>query len=190
MFQGVDIRERGSGSMGATNVLRTLGLKLSLMVFLLDLMKGFGAVLFARWLAYSSIGGFDWLRPIPNGALVEVSAAIAAALGHNWPVYVRFRGGKGVATSLGALAALSPPSGALAFLAGIVAIVISRYASVGSIIGASTGLLGIVVLSPWLNHPWEYMAFGFMAMALILVRHSANLQRLAKGEEPQIRLSP
>ena len=189
--QGVDIRHQGSGSMGATNVLRTLGLRLSLVVFLLDLLKGVVAVLFARWLASGAlISGYPLFEPLPNTATAEVAAGLAAAMGHNWPLYVRFRGGKGVATSLGALLAISPLTGTVAFLVGILTIAVSRYASVGSMVGAAAGVAGLVALHFWIGYPWHYVAYGLMALALILVRHGANLQRLAKGTEPRVSLTP
>ena len=129
---GVDVRQYGSGSTGTTNVLRTVGRRAAVAVLLLDMGKSVVAVLLARLLTDS------------DG--VEVATALAAIAGHIWPVFAGFRGGKGISVGWSALFVLSPISGLVATLVGVPVIAVSRYVSLGSIIGSSLSLGMLVKL--------------------------------------------
>ncbi|MHB8619387.1 MAG: glycerol-3-phosphate 1-O-acyltransferase PlsY [Chloroflexota bacterium] len=172
--QGVDVRAHGSGKMGATNVLRTLGPKASAAVMVCDISKGAAAV------------GIALL--VQHGIGAEVAAGIAAILGHIFPVFVGFRGGRGVATSLGALLVINPLVGMLGLIIGLAVIARSRLASLGSLAGALVALLFMVGL--FLNRletllPVIYCLLAFLILALA---HRDNIQRLADGTERKIQL--
>ncbi len=173
-LRGVDIREYGSGKPGATNVLRTLGPKFGILVLLGDVAKGAVPVLAARFL----LG--------PGG---EVAAGVAAIVGHNWPVYLKFQGGRGVSTSLGALAAMSWPISLLAPVClAVFAIVValSRYVSLGSMSGGVTAAVGTAPLVAMGQAGVVYLVFGLVAAGLILVQHRDNISRLLAGTERKL----
>jgi acyl-phosphate glycerol 3-phosphate acyltransferase len=180
--RGIDIRTVGSGNIGATNVGRTLGFRFFVLVFVLDLLKGFlPAVGFPR-LAEGMTGHAS--------PALGVLAALAAILGHNFPIYLRFRGGKGVATSLGALLALDPVA-ALSSAAGFgVSMLLVRMVSVSSLLG---GAVFAVVHFARTAHPRDrdqiamsLLTFGLLA--LLVVRHRKNLARVWAGTEPKVAL--
>jgi len=168
VFKQEDIREQGSGNIGATNVLRSGAKGLGVATLLLDLLKGLTAVLIARHLA-------------PDNYDVAVVAAVAAVLGHVFPVWLAFRGGKGVATALGVFLALTWPSALGAFLVFALIFALSRYVSLSSILAA----LAMPVLAFYFVRPWTHlMAFGFLFLPLLVIaKHHANIQRLVSGTE-------
>ena len=174
---GVDVREYGSGKSGTTNVLRTLGLKVGIAAFVLDIAKGVIPVLVVR-LALSSLG---------HGG--EVAAALAAVVGHNWPLYTKFRGGRGGATSLGGLAAMSWPVSLLAplcFAVFVILLSLFRYASLATM-SASMGVLVAVILWVALGGlPAIYLAFGILGPILIIFQHRDNIARLLTGTERKL----
>lgn len=170
----VDIRELGSGKTGATNVLRTAGRKAAVLVVALDLGKGALAVFLAGLI-------------LDNNYLVaQVAAAVAAMVGHIWPVFLKFRGGRGVATFFGGLAALSPAAaifGGIILLAGIG---LTRFASVGSIAGSVGTCAVLVPLTIWNGSPVEYLVYALVGATLIIVMHRDNIGRLVSGTERKI----
>lgn len=170
---GKDIRKSGSGNIGATNTFRTVGPLAGIVTLLLDGLKGAVPVLlFPALLRYSGIA------PETTGVLF----GIAAFCGHVWPVYLRFKGGKGVATALGVLLALAPYAVLTAFAAAVLTIALSRMVSLGSLLGT------IVFLSSyWLYYsdPQIYSGAVFIAF-IIIIRHKANIQRLLKGKENRL----
>jgi glycerol-3-phosphate acyltransferase PlsY len=178
---GIDIRTVGSGNVGATNVGRVMGLRYFWLVFTLDLAKG----LLPTWGFPRAVAALTG-RPAPPD--LAVLAALAAILGHNFPVYLRFKGGKGVATSLGALLALDPVA-SLASAAGfVVALVACRYVSVSSLFG---GLVFVAVHFWRVDSAWSrgQRAMSLMTVALLVllfVRHRKNLARIAAGTEPKV----
>ena len=131
--RGIDVRSYGSGNTGMTNVLRTAGIAPGLLVLALDLGKGIAPVLLVRAIE-------------PSPAL-EVTAALAALVGHNWSVFIRFHGGKGTATGLGTVFAISPAAGLIVMLVSLPPLVVSRYVSLGSIMGATSALASIAGLA-------------------------------------------
>ncbi len=169
LVRGVDLREVGSGNLGAANVFRSLGRGIGIAVMAADIGKGVAAVLIARALTDD---------PWP------VIAAGAAVLGHVFPVWLRFRGGKGVAVGAGAIIGLMPLMSLV--LVGIWALVVvtTRYTSLASI----TSALAATPLAWAFGYPWSYVLFAALAAALVLVRHRANFGRLARGQESRIDL--
>jgi glycerol-3-phosphate acyltransferase PlsY len=162
-----DIRSIGSGNIGATNVLRTGNKKLALATLLLDGAKGAVAVFLARWF---------FLAP-----LLPVIAGAAAFVGHIFPVWLKFKGGKGVATALGTWLALAWPIGVLACLTWLIIAVIFRYSSLSALLAVALA----PVYAIWLGTP-ALIWFGIGVAILCWIRHHENIRRLLKGEEPKI----
>lgn len=165
----IDIRKHGSGNAGATNTLRILGIGPALFVLGLDVAKGIAAVWICVWL-----GGEGWHLPF---------AGMAAILGHNWPVFYGFRGGKGVATTIGVFATLFFLPSLYVGIFAILLIVIFRFVSLGS--------LFFMVAAPILtlftgSYPISYFYFGCVITVLALWRHRTNIARLLKGTESKI----
>ncbi len=165
---GRDIRKEGSGNIGASNVFRVAGPAAGAIVLVLDMLKGAAPVLVARRLAF--------------GPASIVAVGIAAIAGHNWSVFLRGRGGKGVATSYGVLLALSPPAGEIAAGIWIVIAVVTHYASLASLLGVLS-----VPFVMWIaREPVEYLVFGVIVVVFAFYRHRDNIGRLRRGEELRI----
>ena len=175
LARGVDVRQHGSGNLGATNVYRTLGPALGWTVFLLDAGKGVLAVLLTR-----VIGGPDF--PGGSGSAGMVGA-VAAVLGHAFTPFAGFKGGKGAATAAGAMIALAPRPSALCLVCFLVAALWSKRISVGSITAAVT-LPIFLWLLPWAWSGKSASVAGSLVALFILVRHIPNMKRLAAGTEP------
>lgn len=172
--RGVDIRRVGSGNTGATNVARAIGTGPGLLVALFDGLKGVLAVLLARLFVHDPA--------------VEALCGALAVLGHNFSVFLRFRGGKGVATSLGTVIAINPVVGLGALMIGGTCIGLTRFVSAGSIVGAvATSVLALVLRVP----VWELAAVLFLS-ALLIWQHRDNIKRLQAGAERRFgeRLQP
>lgn len=180
----VDIRKHGSGSTGATNVLRTVGLKAAGLVFVADMAKGSAAVLAAAWI----VGG----KTLAVGGLVfdaqaaQVLAAVFAILGHSWPVFLGFRGGKGVATFFGGLLTLSPLVGVISGCVTLIVIALSRYVSLGSILGTACAPFILLPLAYLGWQPENYLVYALPSMAVIVLRHRENILRLLNGTERKL----
>ena len=180
----VDVREYGSGKTGATNVLRTAGRKSALLVIVLDILKGVMAVVFAGLIVgseYLAVGGIGF-----GSMVAQVLAALAAIVGHNWSVFLKFKGGRGVATFFGGLVALCPPA---ALLGGEIAIIgagLTKVASVGSIAGAVGSYAVLVPLTVMNGFPIEYIFYALIGAIIILVMHRDNIARLLAGKERQL----
>ncbi len=177
LVKGVDIRSYGSGSTGATNVLRTLGPRAGALVLAIDMAKGAGAAAIAKW------------GLLPNSDLALALAGTLAVVGHTWPIFARFRGGKGVATGLGVLFVLWWPVGLTAFAGAIIAR-ITGFVSIGSLMGTVAGLTFLAVLIAVGRFPIEYLWFAIPVTALIFARHAANIKRLIKGTESRLDTKP
>jgi len=177
LTRGIDVRDYGSGSMGMANVLRTVGARAGVLVFLADLAKGAAAVAFA-WLIFASLPAMV--------AWGQVAGGVAAVIGHSWPVYVGFRGGRGVTTGFGALLMIAWPVGLICFAIFLIVVALSRYVSLGSMLA---GVSVLVVMIPFvlLNlEPFAYLVYGLIVAPLIIFRHRGNIQRLLSGTEPKI----
>jgi glycerol-3-phosphate acyltransferase PlsY len=164
---GVDIRRHGSGNIGATNVLRTLGPAAGVLTLLGDVAKGYAAV----WVAGTLGGTPAWVGP----------GAVAAVAGNCWPVFLRFRGGKGVATGLGAFLAAAPWAVAPAAVVWAALAALTRLVSLASI--AACGSLAVAA---WLAYPPAIALAATTVAAVIIVRHRANIQRLLAGTESRL----
>ena len=170
--RGLDIRDHGSGRTGMSNVLRTAGGRVAAAVLLLDLSKGMLVVLLSREL----IG--------TTGA--EVFAGLLALIGHNWPVFLNFRGGRGIATGLGGLSVMAPIPAAIAAAAFIPVTLISRYLSLGSITGVVTAFLSLLALILIGMYSSTYIWYAFIGGGIILWQHRDNIQRLLQGTERRL----
>lgn len=182
LFRGLDVRTLGSGNLGATNVYRTLGPGLGVATLVLDALKGALPV----WLVPGTLlgmtypGGPEWCR---------VAVGAAAVIGHMWTFLARFRGGKGVATTAGVLLALAPLAFAAFLGVFVLAVAITRYVSVGSVLGAVAFAVTLAVRNTagW-RSPTVWL--GVVLAALVVVRHRENLRRLARGEERRFSFRP
>jgi glycerol-3-phosphate acyltransferase PlsY len=177
---GVDVRSTGSGNTGSSNVLRSAGAKPAILVLILDIAKGTVSVLVARALADATD-----LTSLQTSYL-EVSAATAALVGHNWPIYLKFKGGKGVATGLGGALALFPIGGVVALIVAVSLMKITRYISLGSIIGVPLGGLSLVLFGFLGEFSAVYGIYGAAASIIIVGRHRANIVRLLAGTEARL----
>jgi len=177
---GIDIRNCGSGNVGATNVIRTLGKSYGYPVFALDLLKGFGAVKMSILIATRVQS--EWNSPEMFG----IVAAISSVLGHSFPVWLRFKGGKGVATSAGALLALAPVAALIGVAIWILTFWLTRYVSVASI-AAAAALPLIILITSWLSeHSGKSLFYSSVCLAAVVIwRHRSNLSRLMRGTEPR-----
>ncbi|MAZ92323.1 MAG: acyl-phosphate glycerol 3-phosphate acyltransferase [Maricaulis sp.] len=180
-WKGIDIRQHGSGNLGATNALRVLGKPVGVTVLLLDALKGAGPVLaFPALLARLELPPPGWL---------PAALALAAILGHVFPVYLRFKGGKGVATSAGAFGALHPPAFGVALLTFAVIVAGLRIVSLGSVLAAvALPTAAILLDGPDLAFGLERARTAALVLVglLVVVRHRANLARLWAGTEPRL----
>lgn len=169
---GTDIRTVGSGNIGTVNVYRVAGLGASVLVLVVDMLKGAVAVLLAQ----------AWGQP----AAVQVTAGLAAIAGHNWSVFLRFGGGKGIATSFGILLAISPIVGLIAAAVWGAVVGMTRYASLGSLLGVAS----VPLVMWWRREPPPHLVFGIITLAFAVYRHRANLARLISGTELKITDKP
>lgn len=165
--RGDDVRASGSGNIGATNVLRTSGKKLGVATLLLDIAKGYLAVYFAAWLTNDAP---EWTS----------LAALAVMAGHAFPVFLRFQGGKAVASFIGAFLYLTPLPLAASLLLFLACVAYTQFISAGSIIAAGAFPFGVWIIS---HPPWQITAAAFLAAAFVIYRHKSNLVRLRDGSE-------
>jgi len=176
-MRGIDIREHGSGNIGATNVLRNLGRAVGIPVLILDIAKGVVPVLLAQHFS--------------NDSLIAILTAIATILGHNYTCFLGFKGGKGIATSAGALAPVLPVPLLVAVLLWIVVFFASRYVSVASIAAAVSLPITLGVVAATQNQ-WDWMLFSFTLLISLLAvwRHRSNIRKLRVGTENRFQRKP
>lgn len=167
-----DVREYGSGKTGFTNSLRTLGVRWAVLVVLVDVAKGSAPVLIGRFL-------FD--EP-----MAAALGGVAAVIGHTFPVFAGFRGGRGVATAFGAFLAVSPLAAFVVLTFALIVLAVFRYASVMSIVGVFAGFLAIVVLVLVDRAAQPYLLFAVLTMLAVEFNHLANIKRLIAGTEPKL----
>jgi len=174
--KGLDIRQHGSGNIGATNVWRVMGRNWGLLAFVCDFLKGFLPLYLVRTLSFPDAN--SW-----TVTLLLVICGIAAILGHNYTPWLGFKGGKGIATSAGMLGALMPPVLAVGLSLWIIAVLITRTVSIGSILAA----VSLLPAAAWFYPDnWIYMGLAALAGGLAVWRHRANIQRLRAGTESKI----
>lgn len=165
-LKGIDVRKAGSGNIGTTNAFRLLGAKLGIGVLLGDTLKG----ALAAWLTYQAFG--------PWGG---ISGGLLAMAGHSWNPFFGFKpSGKGVASGLGIISVLMPKITLLAVTLFILVVAITRYVSLGSVVGALTVAISVFVMP---EQPLAYRTFGLVAALVVVIRHRTNLQRILKGTE-------
>lgn len=168
---GIDVREHGSGNAGATNTLRTLGKTPAIAVLALDLFKGVLAVWIAKWI-------------VPEELWVAAASGVLVVVGHNWPLYFGFKGGKGVATTLGVAATLCFLPTLIASIIIVAIIALTRYVSLGSLVFAT--VLPVLI---WLLYdpvPLEILYVSFIFTVFTYVRHRKNIANLLRGEENKL----
>lgn len=180
----VDVTQYGSGKVGATNVLRTAGHKSAILVAGLDILKGVVAVVLAGLImdrGYLVIGNFGF-----GTLLAQVLVALAAVVGHNWSVFLRFRGGRGVATFLGGLVALCPIAAIVGGEIIIISAGLTQYVSLGSIAGVVGAYAILVPLTIMNGFPLEYLLYVLAGAVIIIVMHRDNIMRLVRGKERRL----
>lgn len=180
-FWGIDVREHGSHNAGSTNVLRVLGRKAALPVFLLDILKGF--------LAVSVMGLLPLVAEVDENSLMtlKIVAVFVAVLGHIFPIFAGFKGGKGVATLVGSIAALSPIVVLLCFTLWFITLAISHYVSLSSMV-AGVLFPVIVLLLPSTREETPLIVFSAVTAVLLIITHRKNIGRLLSGTESKIYL--
>jgi acyl phosphate:glycerol-3-phosphate acyltransferase len=181
LLRGIDIREHGSRNIGATNVIRVCGKGIGIPVFLLDVGKGWLPAWFAQhWLASH---GAD----VTTSTLTSILAGIAAVLGHNFTFWLKGQGGKGIATSAGALLGTAPIALGVALLVWLVLVKVTRYVSLASM-GAGLAVPVTMVVMMARSGLWNgwLLGFGVVLATLAIVRHKANIQRLLTGTENRV----
>lgn len=165
--RGIDLRKKGSGNIGATNVLRTTGKGAALLTLAGDMGKGAAAVLLGKYFG--------------AGTLQAGVIGLCAILGHDYSVFMKFRGGKGVATSIGVLGVYSPQTGLFTIIIWLMTVLISRYSSLAALVS-----FGILPLSISFIDSREKLSVAFVMTALVFIRHRENISRLARGQEPKV----
>ncbi len=181
VFRGEDVRTVGSGNIGATNVARKAP-ALGLLTLLLDAAKGYAAVALAFGISHSS-----WNRDNADPILLMSTAALFAILGHVYPAWLRFKGGKGVATGVGAFLAVAPAAVAIVLVIFVVVVTASRYVSLASISATAAFPLFAWLIYRYGASPW-FFAVTVAAAALIIVKHKDNIRRLLAGTEHRFEL--
>ncbi len=184
IFKGKDIRDVGSGNAGTANAIRNYGWAIGLITFLGDVLKGAAASLIAL-LLFGELGAFFAGTPVTelSGQLAVYIGGLAAVLGHIWPVFLKFKGGKGVATSFGVFLIMMPLPAAAVFGIAIILIAITKTMSVGSLTG--TALIFVCSLIFYWGNFWHHGTCALL-LALVLYSHRKNIQRLAEGKETQL----
>jgi acyl phosphate:glycerol-3-phosphate acyltransferase len=178
VFRGEDIRQTGSGNIGATNVARSGAKGLGIATLVLDALKGALAVGIASYIANHEVRSGAYPTLIPNQLMA--TAALAAVLGHVFPVWLRFKGGKGVATALGVFCVLFPKAVLLALAVFILVVVVTRYVSLGSILGAIAFPVAAYFLQ---GSDWLSLLLASGVSLVIVLKHHQNIQRLLAGTE-------
>jgi glycerol-3-phosphate acyltransferase PlsY len=182
VFYGVDVREYGSGNAGATNTFRVLGKKAGIPVMLIDILKGWTATNVAFFIGTATTGAPHSV-PFIN---LELALGITAVMGHLFPVFAGFRGGKGVATLFGMVLAINLPAALLCVGVFIAVLLITRYVSLSSITAGFTYLIGVTFIFPL--YIKSVIIYGMCICVLILVTHQKNIERLLKGKESKVNL--
>lgn len=169
LLKGIDIRQHGSGNAGATNTLRTLGKGPAIGVLTLDILKGIGAVWLGKWLGSDDV----W---------IPILCGLAVIIGHNWPVYFGFKGGKGIATTIGVLVTLCFLPALFAGILAILSIVFTRYVSLGSLIFVALTPIFLALM----HYPPEILWSSVLLAVFAFVRHRTNIVKLATRRENKL----
>lgn len=178
-----DIREHGSGNAGTTNTLRTLGKLPAVVVLIFDVLKAVIAIFLGKWLI--SIGqAAD--STIPYNDLAIAISSIAVILGHNFPIYYGFKGGKGIATSLGVLLTVEWQLGLVCLIFAVILMLLTRMVSLGSITAAILYPVLVLVQGTAFTNKWIYIAFSLIIALMAIIRHRSNIKRIYNGTENKL----
>jgi len=169
LVKKIDIRDYGSGSIGATNTLRILGPFVASIVLIGDIGKGYFSIYLSRLISHDSI-------------FILTIAGLAVICGHDWSLFLKFKGGKGVATTFGVILALNPMISILAAIVWVIVIITTRYASLSSI----SAVISIIIFTILFKQPYEYIIFSMIILILTIFRHKENNKRLKLGKESKI----
>jgi len=169
LVKGIDVREHGSGNAGATNAFRVLGTRLGIVVLAADVLKGFLPVLLARYVSDPS---------------VTVLVAMAALAGHNWSVFLKGKGGKGVATGAGVILAMMPVIVLVLVAVFVIVLALTSTVSIASL--TATVLFPVLTIAT--PHPLAYVIFSVVGSAVVIYGHRGNIRRLVRHQEPRVRL--
>jgi glycerol-3-phosphate acyltransferase PlsY len=180
-FFNIDVREYGSGNAGATNTFRVLGKKAGVPVMFLDILKGWTATNLAYFIGVSTTGAYNSIA-YTNYAL---ALGIAAVMGHLFPVFAGFRGGKGIATLFGMVLAIQLQAALLCVIVFIIILLVTRYVSLGSIAAGFAYTIGVAFVFPSNK---SVVIYGMCMFLLILITHQKNIERLLKGKESKVNL--
>lgn len=181
-----DIREHGSGNAGTTNTLRTLGKLPAAAVLIWDVLKGVISVLLAKWIITLGNGDISADLLAEHRDYAMIIGAVMSVLGHNFPIYFGFKGGKGVATSLGAIIAIEWPIAVSCAVFAIVMIILTRMVSVGSIVAAILYPIMAFFTGTEFHNQFIYLAFALVLGGSVLFRHRANIKRIQAGTENKL----
>jgi len=177
---GFDVRERGSGNAGTTNMLRSVGKGAAALTLILDILKGLVAILIAKYI----VGN---LADAANKAILVQLAGFFVVVGHTFPIFFGFRGGKGVATALGVLLLLNPLIGGICLVFALTVMALTRMVSLGSIMAAVLfPVLTIFIEDKYIADGYSYILFGIAMAALVIFNHRANLKRIYNGTENRV----
>jgi acyl phosphate:glycerol-3-phosphate acyltransferase len=178
-FRGQDVRQTGSGNIGATNVARTGSKWLAIATLVLDTLKGVIAVILGSWIGLQNDACASG-SPCPAAAHLAAIAALAAVVGHMFPVWLKFKGGKGVATALGVFLVLFPKAILISLAIFIIVVVATRYVSLGSILGA----IAFPVAAYFMGSPdWQTLLPACLISLMVVLKHHENIRRLLAGNE-------
>ncbi len=169
LFKKVDIRELGSGNIGTTNAFRILGPPLASLVLIGDIGKGILSIYLVHFLNIDNL-------------LISTIAGLAVICGHDWSIFLGFKGGKGIATTFGVVFALNPIISILAVIVWVVVMIITRYASLSSILA----VISIMIFTILFKQPYEYIVLGAIIIILSIFKHKENIERLKSGKERKI----
>jgi len=169
LFKKIDIRELGSGNIGATNVFRILGPSLASLVLIGDIGKGIFSIYLVQYFNIDNL-------------LILTIAGLAVICGHDWSLFLGFKGGKGIATTFGVIFALNPIISILAIVVWVVVMIITRYASLSSILA----VISIMIFTILFKQPYEYIMFSAIILLLSIFKHKENIKRLRSGNERKI----
>lgn len=175
---GFDVREKGSKNAGSTNVLRTAGKKVAILTLVCDVLKGVVAVLFAKFIG--KVDNFEYTE-----YLVQL-AGLMVVLGHTFPIFFGFKGGKGVATSLGVIMIVNWQIGLICLVFALILMILTRIVSLGSVAAAILFPVLTLFITENYSVPGDYRIFGILLGVFVCFNHRANIKRLLKGEEKRI----
>ena len=175
VIKGIDIREHGSGNIGATNVFRVIGKAPGIIVLIIDTFKGLICVTYLA-------SGFLYLAPVTRPELYRILVGLSAIAGHNWTLFLKFKGGKGVAASAGVAIGLIPKIFWLGFLVWLITFFITGFVSLASIIA----VISVPIFTLAFGEPVEIIIFMCFLCLIIVYKHKPNIRRLARGEEKRI----